>query len=165
MKQDVVAWQGFQTNREGVSFSRELFQREQTVSVVEPLAGRGRESGTLYHIYLNFISNLFIFLTTCVILQDDSERDEVQGRAPSGRDTESFDAPSGRDSESFDAPSGRESESADDPSGRDSETPEEDLLGSTQVRRRRARRSHYVPPPPVPTNEDDRLVIRPVGDR
>jgi hypothetical protein len=33
-----------------------------------------------YHMYTNFISNLFIYLTTYIILQEDSESVEDQGR-------------------------------------------------------------------------------------
>jgi hypothetical protein len=37
-----------------------------------------------YHIYLNFIANLFIYHTTCVILQDDSVLADEHDQAPIG---------------------------------------------------------------------------------
>ena len=47
---------------------------------------------------------------------------------------------------------------------------EEDVMGGESTEgsagvRRRFRRSHNVAPPPVPRREEDKIVIRPVGDR
>jgi hypothetical protein len=41
---------------------------------------------------------------------------------------------------------------------------EQEAEGSASVHRR-FRKSHTVGPPPVPRREDDKIMIRPVGDR
>jgi hypothetical protein len=86
LKQDVIAQgQGAKIDCEVVSqqcegdpFLGEFFKRVQTVSIVETCAARGPETGTPYLIYINFISNLFLYLITCLILCDDPELAEDQ---------------------------------------------------------------------------------------
>jgi hypothetical protein len=80
LKQDVIARQGYQANREGFLFhgsSSSGSRRSQLLGHVQP----GDMSHVHYHIYLNFISNLFIYHTTCVILLEDSESVEDQGQS------------------------------------------------------------------------------------
>jgi hypothetical protein len=66
---------------------------------------------------------------------------------------------------SADGLSEHDSESTEDPSGTISESAEVALEKATQRQRWQAR-SHYVPPPPpVPTSEESKSIISPVGDR
>jgi hypothetical protein len=67
---------------------------------------------------------------------------------------------------SADGLSEHDSESTEDPSGTVSESVEVALEKATQRQRWQAR-SHYVPPPPppVPTSEESKSIISPVGDR
>jgi hypothetical protein len=110
-----------------------------------------------------------LYLTTCVILQDDSESAEDQPRAvehPSGSREDLFGRKSDPQPHVAEHPSG----SGEDLSGHESESVE-DPLGSpedpsTQVpSKRRTRKSHYAAPPPVPTNPESRPIIRPIADR
>jgi hypothetical protein len=85
-----------------------------------------------YHIYVNFISNLFIYLTTCILLQEDSESVEDQGRSHAHVASGMAQVPYGTDRlssecNSADGPSGHYLESAEDTLGPDSESAEEAL--------------------------------------
>jgi hypothetical protein len=92
----------------------------------------GGSSQVHYYIYINFISNLFIYLTTYIILQKDSMSVEDHGRSQAHVMSGMAQVPSGMTwvssrCGSADGPSGHDSKSAEDPSGPDTESAKEAL--------------------------------------
>jgi hypothetical protein len=103
-----------------------------------------------YDLY-NFVIQI-LFLTNCIILQDNSRSVEDQPRAAE-HPFRSGDGPSGHETEFVEDPSRHETEFAEDPNGHKTEL----VKGPPEVPRRRwTRKSHYVIPPPIPTNPESR---------